>query len=100
MPAKPEPINLITCRADFEVAQRRPALAELWFYEYAHRLLAEFELLRAAVAGPSPSAGDLVQDRKETEDSQAAGIVNSGAGSLAGAGAILAGDDIGEIEAP
>lgn len=39
------PINLLTCRADFEVAQRRPALMENWGYEYGHRLLAELERL-------------------------------------------------------
>lgn len=42
----PQPINLEVCRADYEVASRKPQLAEVWFYEYGFRLLNELEAAR------------------------------------------------------
>lgn len=47
---KQQPINLKTCRADYEVASRKPHLMECWGYEYGHRLLTELEAAREQIA--------------------------------------------------
>src|SRR5690349_21583473 len=55
----PTPINPEVCLAEYEVAQRRPALAEAFFYEYAHRLLEELQQWRdLAATGAVPQLTD------------------------------------------